>query len=330
MDSEASEKTTSAQESSKSSKEVEIPAKEKQEIVIVIVIKDGKKQLMTECLESLKKECGQHPVERCASLEDAFDYINQLDAGTTVILIVAGRSHESLKNDLQHVDSLPRAVRNCFIYSSENENTEKPATTLTHYIFGRRQLLSAIRDVLDAINAAPVHGHSDQYTSVTVHESTFNELFTAMKSIRFKYLGFTIQISQMEAVLSPSIFQFKAFAEVSAMLNILPHLKQPVHGECELLLDENTGKLMLKIKKLIIELPKLLGFGGGFTDVGSYIPPIHLKGFINFAHPLDLPDMCETRQLLIIPRNQKFIVEEKRATFSVQIGYAEAPPIEKK
>jgi hypothetical protein len=150
-----------------------------------------------------------------------------------------------------------------------------------------------------------------------------------MKSIRFKFLGFTIKISQMEAVLSPSIFQFKAFAEVSGMLNILPHIKQPVHGECELLLDENAGKLLLKIKKLMIELPKLFGYGGGFTDVGSYIPPIHLKGFINFAQPLDLPDMCETRHLLIIPRNQKFIVEEKRATFSVQIGYAEAP-IDKK
>jgi hypothetical protein len=326
MDSQASEKMTSAKESSK----VDTTTEETQNIVIVIIVKDGNKHLMTECLESLKKECGQHHLERCASFDDAFDYIKQLDANTTVILIVAGRSHESLKNEMSHIDSLPRAIRNCFIYSTENENTEKPTTSLTHYIFGKRQLLSTIRDVLDALDASPIHVHSDQYTSVTVHESTFNELFTAMKSIHFKFMTFTIKVSQMEALLSPSIFQFKAFAEVSSMLNMLPHLKQTVHGECELMLDENTGKLLLKIKKLMIELPKILGFGGGSTDVGSYIHSIPLKGFINFTHPFDLPDMCETRRLLIIPRNQKFIVEEKRATFSVQIGYAEAPPADKK
>jgi hypothetical protein len=321
MDSEASSKAT---------EQVNIlPTKQKQEIVIVIIVKDGNKELITECLESLKKECAQHHVERCASFDDAFDYIKKLDARTTVILIVAGRSHESLKNDLLHIDSFPRAIRNYFIYSTENENTEKPTTSLTHYIFGKRHLLSTIRDVLDALGASPVHGHSDQYTSVTVHENTFNELFRAMKSIQFKPLGFTIKISQMEAILSPSLFQFKALAELSSMLNMLPHLKQTVHGECELRLDENTGKLLLNIKKLMIELPKLFGFGGGFTDVGGYIPPIPLKGFINFTHPFDLPDMCETRRLLIIPRNQKFIVEEKRATFSVQIDYAEAP-IDKK
>jgi nitrate reductase NapAB chaperone NapD len=310
---------------SEASEQADIAAKQKQKIVIVIIVKDGNKELITECLESLKKECAQHHVERCASFDDAFDYIKQLDTSSTVILIVAGRSHESLKNDLLHMGSLPRAVRNCFIYSTENENTEKPTTSLMHYIFGKRQLLSTIHDVLDALDASPVYGHSDQYTSVTVHESTFNELFRAMKSIQFKSLGFTIKISQMEAVLSPSLFQFKALAEVSGMMNMLPQLKQTVHGECELTLDENTGKLLLNIKKLMIELPKLFGFGGGFADVGSYIPPIPLKGFINFTHPFDLPHMCETRRLMIIPRNQKFIVEEKRATFSVQIDYAEAP-----
>ena len=329
MDSEASEKIRVPQEPSKGQKKADASVEEKQGIVIVIIVKDGNKQLITECLESLKKECGHHHVERCASFDDAFDYIKQLDAGTIVILIVAGRSHESVRNDMLHIDSLPRAIRNCFIYSTENEKTEKPTTTLTHYIFGKRQLLSAVRDVLDALAASPIHGHSGQYTSVTVHESTFNELFAAMKSIHFKFMTFTIKISQMEALLSPSIFQFKAFAEVSAMLNMLPHLKQTVHGECELILDENTGKLLLKMKKLMIELPKVLGLGGGSTDVGSYIPPIPLKGFINFTHPFDLPDMCETRRLLIIPRNQLFIVEEKRATFSVQIDYAEAP-IDKK
>jgi hypothetical protein len=50
-----------------------------------------------------------------------------------------------------------------------------------------------------------------------------------------------------------------------------------------------------------------------------------LKGFINFTHPFDLPDMCETKRLTIIPRNPKFIVEEKRAPISVQMDYAEAP-----
>lgn len=272
----------------------------------------------------MKKECAQHHVEQHATFNDAFDYIKRLDANATVILIVAGRSHESIKNELLHIDSLPRAIRNCFIYSTENENTEKPATSLIHYIFGKRQLLSAIRNVLDALDASPVNGHPDQYTSVTVHESTFNELFRAMKSIQFKFFGITIKISKMEAILSQSLFQFKALAEVSGILNMLPHLKQTVHGECDLTLNENTGKLMLNIKKLMIELPKVFGFGGGFTDVGSYIPPIPLKGFINFMHPFDLPDMCETRRLMIIPRNQKFIVEEKRATFSVQIDYAEA------
>ena len=312
MDRDVSEKSTPAQESAK-------------EIVIVIIDKDGNKQLMTECLESLKKECGQHHVERCTSFDGAFSYIEQLDASTIVILIVAGHSYESLKGSMQHIDSLPRAIRNCFIYSTEHENTEKPTTSLTHYIFGKRQLLSAIRDVLDALDASPTHGHPDQYTSITVHENTFNELFRAMKSIQFKPLGFTIKISQMEAVLSPSVFKFKALAEVLGMLNMISHLKQTVHGECDLRLDENTGKLLLKIKKLIIELPKLFGFGGGTTDVGSYVPPIPLKGFINFMNPFDLPDMCETKRLMIIPRNQRFIVEEKRATFSVQIDYAEAP-----
>ena len=326
MDHETSEKTTPTQEPSKTSKQVNIPAKE---IFIVIVDKDGNKQVMTECLESLKKECGQHHVERYTSFEDAFGYIEQLDGNTIVILIIAGNSYESLKDNMLHVGSLPRAVRNCFIYSTEHENTEKPMTSFTHYIFGKRQLLSAIRDVLDALDASPTHAHSDQYTSVTVHENTFNELFKAMKSIQFKPLGFTIKISQMEAVLSPSVFQFKALAETLGMLNMLPHLKQIVHGECELRLDENTGKLLLEIKKLIIELPKLFGFGGGTIDVASYIHPIPLKGFINFTHPFDLPDMCETKRLMIIPRNQRFIVEEKRATLSVQIDYAEAP-IDKK
>jgi hypothetical protein len=318
MDSEASSKAT---------EQVNIlPTKQKQEIVIVIIIKDGNKELITECLESLKKECAQHHVEQCASFDNAFDYIKQLDTSTTtVILVVAGHSHQSLKNDMLKINSFPHAIRNCFIYSTENENTEKPTASLIQYIFGKRQLLSAVRDVLNALDVSPVHEYSDSYTSVTVHESTFNELFRAMKSIQFKSFGVTVKISEMKAILSPSLFQFQAFAEVYAILDMLPHLKQTVHGECELSLNENTGKLMLNIKKLMIELPKVLGFGGGFTDVSGYINPIPLKGFINFTHPFDLPHMCETRRLMIIPRNQKFIVEEKRATLVVQIDYAEAP-----
>lgn len=295
-----------------------------QEIVIVIVVKDGDKELINECVESLEKECAQHHVERFTSFDNALNYIKEVDSIKTVILIVAGHSHEKLKNDLLHNDPLPQTIRNCFLYSTENESLDKPTTSLIQNIFGKRQLLSSVRDVLDALHASPVHAHSDQYTSITVHESTFNALFRAMKSIQFKFLVLTIQISQMEAILRPSLFQFKALAEVSGVLNMLPHLKQTVHGECELKLDEKTGKLLLNIKKLIIELPKVFGFGGGSTDVGSYIPPIPLKGFINFTHPFDLPDICETRRILIIPRNQKFIVEEKRATFSVQIEYAEA------
>ncbi|UJR17730.1 hypothetical protein I4U23_004628 [Adineta vaga] len=294
-----------------------------QETVIIIIDKDGNKQLVTECLESLEKECGHHHMERCDSFDNASEYIKQVDENKTVILIVTGRSQESFKDITSQVNSLPRKIRNCFLYSTEHENTAKPTTISTQYIFGKRQLLSAVHDVLDAIDSSPMHIHSDEYTSITVHESTFNKLFDAMKSIQFKFLGFTIKISQMEAVLSPSIFQFKALGEIFGALNMLPHLKQNVHGECELILDEQTGKLLLKIKKLIIELPKLFGFGGGSTDVGSYIPPIPLKGFINFMHPFDLPNMCETKQLTIIPRNPRFIVEEKRATFSVQIDYAE-------
>jgi len=162
-----------------------------------------------------------------------------------------------------------------------------------------------------------------QYMSVTVHESTFNQLFKAMKSIQVKPLGFTIKISQMEAKLSPSFFEFKAFAEVLGILNALPQLKQTVHGKCELKLDETTGRLTLIIKKLMVELPKLFGFGGGFTDVGNYIPPIPLKGLINLTQPIDLPPMCEARRIMIVPRNQRFIVEEKRATFSVEIDFQE-------
>ncbi|CAF3697384.1 unnamed protein product [Adineta steineri] len=302
----------------------------KQKIVIIIIDKDGNKQLVTECLESLKKECNQHHIERCTSFDIAFNYIKQFDQNTTIILIIIGRSYESLKDVMLQIDSLPQRIRNCFIYSTERENIEKPTTTSTHYVFGKRQLLSAIRDVLDALNSSPIHIHSDQYTSITVHESTFNKLFSAMKSIQFKFLAFTIKISQMEAILSPSIFQFKALAEIISSLNMFPHIKQNVHGECELILEEHTGRLLLKIKKLLIELPKLFGFGCGFTDVGSYIPPIPLKGFINFTHPFDLPDMCETKQFMIIPRNPRFIVEDKRATFSVQIDYAEASSSDKK
>ncbi|CAF1501092.1 unnamed protein product [Adineta ricciae] len=306
--------TTSTQESSKETK---------QDVVIVIIDQDGNKQLLTECFESLQKECGQHHMERCASFDIAFDYIKQLNENTTVILIIVGRSYEKLQDAMLKIDSLPGTVRNCFIYSTEREHTDKPTTISTQYIFGKRQLLSAVRDVFDALDSSPVHIHSDEYTSVTVHESTFNKLFQAMKSISFKFLGFTIKISEMKAILSPSIFQFKALAELIGALDMLPHIKQNVHGECELALDEHTGKLLLQIKKLIIELPKLFGFGGGSTDVGSYIPPIPLKGFINFTHPFDLPHMCETRQFMIIPRNSRFFVEDKRATLSVQIDYAE-------
>lgn len=314
---------------SKTPERADIPTKQKQEIVIVIIVKDGNKELINECFQSLEKECGQQHIERCASFDDALNYIEQLGTNITVILIIAGHSHESLKNDLVHIDSLPRRIRNCFLYSTENESIEKPTASLIHHIFGKRQLLSTVRDVLDALDASPVHGHSDQYTSITVHESTFNELFRVMKSIQFKFLVLTIKISQMEAILRPSLFQFSALAEISGMLNMLSHLKQTVHGECELKLDENTGKLLLNIKKLMIELPKVFGFGGGFTDVGSYIPAIPLKGFIHFSQPIDLPDICETRRIRVIPRNQKFIVEEKRATFSVQIDYAEAPADQK-
>lgn len=174
-----------------------------------------------------------------------------------------------------------------------------------------------------AANVPSTEGHSDQYISVTVHETTFNELFKAMKAIHVKHLGFTIKISQMEATLAPSIFQFKAFAEVLGVLNAIPQLKQTVHGECDLTLDEATGRLMLNIRKLMIELPKLCGFGGGFTDVGEYVPSVPLKGLINLTHPIDLPKTCETGRIQVIARNQKFIVEEKRATFSVQIDFQE-------
>ena len=323
MNSESVEKITAVQ--SKASERVDISTERKQEIVIVLIVKDGNKELITDCLESLKKECAQHHVERCASFDNAFDYIQQLDANITIILIVVGRSQESLKNELLRIDSLPRRIRNCFVYSTENESIEKPTASLIHYISEKRQLLSTIRDVLDALDASPVHVHSNQYTSITVHEDTFNEFFRVLKSIQFKPLGVTIKISQMEARLSPSLFQFKALAEISTMLNMLPQLQQTVHGECDLTLDENTGKLMLNIKKLMVELPKLFGYGGGFTDVGRYIPSIPLKGFIHFTQPLDLPDFCETRRILIVPRNQKLIVEEKRATFSVQVDYVEAP-----
>lgn len=317
MTSPTTEKNTSEQKLSKETK---------QEVVIVVIHQDqdGNKKLVVECLESLSKECEQHHLEQCASIDIAFDYIKQLDESKTVIVIIVGRTYEKLQNVLSTIDSLPRKVRNCFIYSTERENSEKPTNISTQYIFGKRQLLSAVRDVIDALHSSPLHVHADEYTSVTVHESTFNKLFNAMKSIHFKFLGFTIKISQMEAILSPSIFQFKALAELIGAFDMLPHLKQNVHGECELALDEHTGKLLLKITKLIIELPKLFGFGGGSTDVGSYIPPIPLKGFINFTHPFDLPHMCETRQLTIVPRNPRFIVEDKRATLSVQIDYSEA------
>lgn len=325
MDYGISEATTSAQEPSEATGQANSSATEKQTVLIILIDKDGSKQLVTECFESLKKECGQHHVERCATFEVAFDYIKQLDESVAIILIVIGRSYESLKDVMSHVDSLPRTVRNCFIYSTERENKVKPTTTATHYIYEKHHLLSAIHDVLNALHPSPMHVHSDQYTSVTVHESTFNKLFSAMKSIQFKSLGFTIKISQMEAILSPSVFQFKALAEIFGALNMLPHIKQTVHGECELKLDEHSGRLLLKIEKLMIELPKLFGYGGGFTDVGSYIPPIPLKGLINFTRPFDLPAMCETKRFQIIPRNPRFIVEDKRATFSVQIDYVDAP-----
>lgn len=315
MDADISMTTASPPESSKITE---------QPVVIVLIDKDGCKKVVTECFESLTKECGQHHVERCGTFDVAANYLKQLDESVTIILVVIGSSYESLKDAMAHVDSLPRTVRNCFIYSTEHENTAKPTTAATHYIFEKHQLLSAVHDVLQALNSRPVHVHSDQYISITVHESTFNKLFSVMKSIQIKFLGFTIKISQMEAILSPSVFQFKALAEIFGALNMLPHLKQSVHGECELTLDEHTGKLLLKIKKLMIELPKLFGYGGGFTDVGSYMPPIPLKGLINFTKPFDLPDMCETKRFQLIPRNPQFIVEDKRATFSVQIDYADA------
>ncbi|CAF1348753.1 unnamed protein product [Adineta steineri] len=321
MDSDTSNKITSTQEASKETK---------QDVIIVIIDQDGNKQLVTECIESLQKECGQHHMERCASFDIASSYIKQLDENKTIIVIIVGRSYEKLQHVISNIDSLPGRVRNCFIYSTEHENADKPTNISTQYIFGKRQLLSAIHDVFDALDSSPIHVHPDEYTSITVHESTFNKLFKAMKSIHIKVLGFTIKISEMEAILSPSIFQFKALAELIGILDMLPHIKQKVHGECELALDEHTGKLLLKIKKLIIELPKLFGFGGGSTDVGSYIPPIPLKGFINFTHPFDLPHMCETRQFMIIPRNSRFFVEDKRATLSVQIDYAETSNTDKK
>ncbi|CAF1383521.1 unnamed protein product [Rotaria sordida] len=280
---------------------------------------------MAECLESLKKECAQHHIERCASFDNAFHYIEQLSANTIAILVVVGHLYQNLKDELSRIDFLPRAIRNCFVYSTEYEHTEKPMTSSTQYVFGQRQLLSSIRDVLDALDVSPVHEHSGQYISITVHQSTFNELFRAMKSIQVKLIGFTIKVSQMETVLSPSMFQFKAFAEVFGPMERLPRItKQTVHGECELILDENTGKLMLKIKKLRVELPKLFGYGGGSADISTYMPYIPLDGFINFSHPFKLPDLCETKRLEIIPRHPKFIVEEKRVTISVEIHYAEA------
>jgi hypothetical protein len=306
--------------------QVQESSKADQKIVIVVIDKDGNKKLMAECLESLKKECAQHHVERCASFDNAFHYIEQLDENTIAILVIVGHLYQNLKDELSRVDFLPHAIRNCFVCSTEYENTEKPMTSSTQYIFGKRQLLSSIRDVLDALNASPVHELSCQYISITVHQSTFNELFRAMKSIQVKLIGLTIKVSQMETILSPSIFQFKAFAEVFGPMERLPRItKQTVHGECELILDENIGKLMLKIKKLLVELPKLFGFGGGSADISGYIPPIPLDGFINFAHSVKLPDICETKRLEIIPRNPKFIVEEKRVTISIEMHYAEAP-----
>ena len=88
------------------------------------------------------------------------------------------------------------------------------------------------------------------------------------------------------------------------------------------MLDKDTEKLMIKVKKVIIELPKILELGGT-QDIGDYFPTFPFDGFINFAYPFDLSDKYEVKQLLIIRRNPLVILEEQRVTFSVQKHYAE-------
>jgi nitrate reductase NapAB chaperone NapD len=293
--------------------------KEKQKIVVVLIGTSDSKQMINHCFKSLTEERAQHLVKQYPSSDVAFNYIRELDANTSVILIIAGHSYEKLKDEMAHMVPLPSKIRNLFVYSSENENREKPSTPATQYVYGKRHLLSAIHDVLVAFDAAPIYGPLAQYVSITIHQSTLNDLFDVIKSVQFPYFICTIKISRMKVVLSPSSFQFEAYAEVKA-LKILSR-KQDVHGECELIMDENTKSFMIKVKTLFIDLSKIIGIGD-IRDVGEYLPPFPLDGLINFAHPFNLHDMCETKRLVIIPRDLIVKVEEQRVTISVQIHYA--------
>ena len=298
---------------------------EKQKIVIIVIGKRKSDKMFTECLESLKKECVPHHVKEFSFFNDAFDYIRPLETLFKVILIVVGHSQQEVKDEMSLNVSLQTKIRSLFVYSNENENAEKPTTPITQYVNGKRHLLSAVRDAIDTLDASRIPPHHDHYVSVTIHQSTLNELFEVIKSVQFTYYKVPIKISQMRVFLSPSSFEFVAHAETNARIKLSQRIMdEEVHGECGLRLNKETKKVEITIKKLIVKFPEILGHGG-YTDVSGCIPSFPLDGYINYAYPFDLPDYCETKHLQITPEHLEYSTEEQRVTFSVQIHCAEQP-----
>ncbi|UJR16629.1 hypothetical protein I4U23_003529 [Adineta vaga] len=291
------------------------PIKEKQNILIVVTGTSDNTKTINKCVESLRKVCGQHEVELCQSYDRALAFIRDLGEQINVILVIAGDSQKKLKEEIPSLDGLPFQIRNIFVYRSENEDKEKPNTSQTQYVSGKRHLLSAICDVLKVLEVPTIQKHIDQSIIMTVHQNTFNELFKAIQSIQFSKYEILVKISRMKVVLSPGVFQFICNATFKKVIEY----SSEAYGECSLYVNNDDNKLMFKLDILNISLPA----GIGLRNVAMCVPPIPL-GFINIAHQIDLLDLCETKKLSVTARHFEYTSEDKTVTISLQLHIAQA------
>lgn len=296
---------------------------QKQQTIIVVIDETKNEKVTSDLLKSLKKVCSQDRIEQ-KSWKDANKFIHELNGNINVILIIPYDSWEQIKNTSSMVNSLSTIVRNVFIYTNENESAENPTGSIIQYVDGKSHLLSAINDVLSVVNPSPIYPQPDRDFTIVIHQNILNKLFKSIGSIQFPYdleWGLHIHIcdiklSRMEIAISPALFQFKAYVEIFGRVSIFDEfLKKETHGECELVFNESNNKLELKIKKFIIQIPKL----DGPRDISNWIPTFPLDGYIDVPHSIELFPMCENKQLEVILHNPVFIYGNRRVTISITI-----------
>ncbi|CAF1193032.1 unnamed protein product [Adineta steineri] len=300
-------------------KPLPIPTVERRQVEVVLVTTTNNSENNYQCLKELQTACAPNHVHMDTSFENALNHIEQLDRTTIVILVSMGYKQKKLDFYRPQIDKVCN-LRNLFVCTSENENKERPTEAVIQHVSGMRHLHVALRDTLRAVHSSPVHEYSSHDVSIAIRQDTINEFLGAIISIVFETtvakLPLKFKLSQMKVILSSSNFQFIAQVELINAPKVLSKFTtKQVYGKAILKLEK--GRLVLAVSQFIIELPKTLGT----PDCAKYISSFPLDGYINFGHPLNLPEMFETKHLRVQIKNPRMVVEEKLVKLFVETSY---------